>query len=81
MTLSVIIKAVTLSSVTFRKATPTYLPALNIVIYSYKYFVYDPPRDRTSCALRIIDLTVEIVPAYTECLIGFMFHNSRRYFR
>jgi len=50
-------------------------------MYSYKYFVYDTPGDRTSGALRITDLTVEIVPAYMECLIGFMFHNSRRCFR
>jgi len=60
---------------------PTYFPELNIVLYSYKYFVYNQLEDRISGALRITDLTVEIVPAYTERLIGFMFHNSRRCFR
>lgn len=83
MILSVTTKEATLSSVTFPTGNAYNFPALNtgIVLYTYKYFVYDPAGDRTSGALRVTDLTVEILPAYTECLIGFMFLNSRRCFR
>jgi hypothetical protein len=71
----------TLSTGSFLLEVPTYFSTLNVVGYSYKNFVFDPQEDRTLDALRISDFKLDIVLAYTNCFIVFIFHYLLRYIR